>query len=108
MSIGVGAAASGGVYGPPIKLPGQAQSANPAQTTQQAVKTQSAVAAAQQALASANSIVDQDKRNHSPGCVACDRKLVDNAQVQLAQVKASASNQTAQTLEPGSIIDFIA
>ena len=107
MSIGIGAAASGGAYALPVKPSGQAQSAKTPEAAQQTAKTDAKVAVAQQALANANSVVDQDKRNHSPGCVACDQKLVDKAQGQLTQAKASASDQTAETpLAPGSTVDF--
>ncbi len=66
-------------------------SAKPAANTTQIV-------AAQQALAAANSQVDLDKRNHSPGCVACDQKLVDKASIALAQAKAAVSST-------GSLLD---
>ena len=75
MSIGIGAAASFGTYALPVKAPGPTHSVDPAQAAHQAVKTQAKVAAAQETLANANSIVDQDKRNHSPGCVACERAV---------------------------------
>lgn len=109
MSVSIGAAASGGTYALPFRLVGQAQSARTPEAAQQTAKTDAKIAVAQQALANANSIVDQDKRNHSPGCVACDQKLVDKAQGQVTQAKASASDQTAQTsLAPGSKVDFTA
>ncbi|WP_457104332.1 hypothetical protein [Methylobacterium sp. P5_C11] len=109
MSISIGAAASGGAYALPVKPFGQAQSADPALSAQQTAKTQAKVAAAQQELANANGIVDQDKRNHSPGCVACDQKLVDKAQAQLAQAKASGNGETSQAqLPPGSLVDLTA
>lgn len=56
---------------------------------------QGAVADAKQALAAAESRVDEDKRNHSPGCVACDGKLVDAAQRQLAQANAAVQADQA-------------
>lgn len=109
MSISIGAAASRAVYALPGTSPGQAQSANTIQAAQQAARSQAAVTAAQQELAKANSVVDQDKRNHSPGCVACDQKLVDKAQVQLTQAKGSTSEKTTQMPLPlGSTIDFTA
>jgi hypothetical protein len=51
---------------------------------------QAAIADAKQALAKANAAVDADRANHSPSCVACDQKLVDQAQAQLAQISAAA------------------
>ena len=109
MSISIGASASSGASAPPVKLPRPSQSADRTQAAQQTVRTQSAIATAQQALANANGLVDQDKRNHSPGCVACDQKLVDKAQAQLTHAKASASDQAVGTLmPPGSTVDFSA
>ncbi len=109
MSISIGTAAGTGALAVPARSPGPARAADPALAAQQTARTQSAVAAAQQALASANGIVDQDRRNHSPGCVACDQKLVDKAQMQLAQAKASATDQTAQApIPPGSLVDLTA
>ncbi|MCJ2137185.1 hypothetical protein MKK69_24605 [Methylobacterium sp. J-026] len=88
---------------------GQSQSAKSVQAAQQATRTQAGVATAQQALADANSVVDQDKRNHSPSCVACDQKLVDKAQAQLAHAKASASDDNVQTPPaPGTTVDITA
>lgn len=46
---------------------------------------------ARQALARANGIVDQDRRNHSPDCVAVDQKLVDKAQLQMAEAQSAAN-----------------
>lgn len=107
MAIGIGATASGSVYTPLIKRAGLAHSDDPVQAAQRSTRTQAAVAEAQQALANANGIVDQDKRNQSPGCVACDQKLVDKAQVRLTQAKASESDQASQTQSPpGSAVDF--
>ncbi|MET3483139.1 hypothetical protein [Methylobacterium sp. 1973] len=107
MSISIGAAASGGAYTLPTKPFGRPQTADPALSAQQAAKTQAKVAVAQQELANANGIVDQDRRNHSPSCVACDQKLVDKAQAQLAQAKASDNGQTSQApLPPGSLVDL--
>jgi hypothetical protein len=109
MLASIGAAAPGGTYALPFRQVGQAQSADPALSAQQATKTQAKIAAAQLALASANSIVDQDKRNHSPSCVACDQKLVDKAQAQLAQAKAPSNDQTSrELLAPGSLVDLTA
>ena len=51
-----------------------------------------AVIQAQQLLAKASSMVDADKAAHSPGCVACDQKLVNQAQNALSQAVAAASN----------------
>lgn len=48
-----------------------------------------AMLAARQALAKANAMVAEDRRNRSPGCVACDQKLVDKAQTQLAQATSA-------------------
>lgn len=109
MSVGIGAAASASSYTPAIRPFGSKASADSALSAQQATKTQAKIAAAQQALASANSVVDQDRRNHSPGCVACDQKLVDKAQAQLAQAKASGNDQPSQaSLAPGSLVDLTA
>lgn len=109
MSNSIVAASSSASSALPVKAPGQAPPARPVPATQQAAKTQALVAEAKQSLSEANSIVDQDKRNHSPGCVACDQKRVDKAQVQLAKAMASAVDQTAQapTL-PGNTVDFTA
>ncbi len=49
-----------------------------------------AMQAARQGLANATAAVDQDHRNHSPSCAACDQKLVDKADVQMAQALAAA------------------
>jgi len=56
-----------------------------------AVPDTAAIQAARHALAAANAAVDQDKRNHSPDCVACDQKLVDKADQQLALATSQAS-----------------
>lgn len=72
---------------PPEPATAAKTTANPAQ-----------IVAAQRALAAANSQVDLDKRNHSPGCVACDQKLVDKASIALAQAKAAVSST-------GSLLD---
>jgi hypothetical protein len=49
-----------------------------------------ALSDARQALAKADAAVDQDKRNHSPDCVAFDQKAVDKASADLAQAKSEA------------------
>jgi hypothetical protein len=78
------------------------------QTTEQK-GSEARIVAAQQALDKANSIVDLDKRNHSPSCVSVDRKRVDMAQGQLAQAKGSPPGAaTSLPASPGSIIDFTA
>jgi hypothetical protein len=56
---------------------------------------QALIADARLALANAYSIVDADKRNHSPACVACDEKLIDRARVQLAQAEAAPASPGA-------------
>ncbi|TXM64657.1 hypothetical protein [Methylobacterium sp. WL120] len=109
MSSSINAVGVGGTYTLPFKPVGLTKSANSAETAHPAAKTQAAVAAAQQALAKANSTVDQDKRTHSPDCAACDQKLVDKAQGELTQAKASASDLASQTsLSLGSKVDFTA
>ncbi len=82
---------------------------DPVLAKQQATKAQAKVETAKQALASANSIVDEDRRNHSPGCVACDQKLVDRAQVQLDHARIDEPTAAVQTPRPpGSTLDFVA
>ncbi len=51
-----------------------------------------AIADARQALAKANAQVDADRAAHSPSCVACDQKLVDLAQQQVAAANAQAQS----------------
>ena len=50
-----------------------------------------AMLAARQSLAKASAMVAQDRLNHSPSCVACDQKLVDKAQDQLARATTTAT-----------------
>ena len=53
-----------------------------------------ATATAKQALDQAQGRVDADKRAHSPGCVAVDRKGVDKATADLAQAQTTADAAT--------------
>lgn len=107
MSLSIGATTSNGIYALPFRPAGQSRSAASTESTNQAAKVQAKVTAAQLALANANSVVDGDKRNHSPGCVACDQKLVDKAQAQLSQARASADEQPMQApTSLGSTIDI--
>ncbi len=53
-----------------------------------------AALAARKALAVATAVVGEDKRNHSPSCVASDQKIVDRAAVTLATADAAASKDT--------------
>lgn len=88
MSFSINMTPSGRID-PSVRSPSTGtRTSEPSQTTDQR-KSEARIITAQQALDKANSIVDQDKRNHSPSCVAVDRKLVDMAQRQLAQAKAS-------------------
>jgi hypothetical protein len=108
MSLGLSAASTSGAYRVPVKPPAQTHVADPVQAVQQAAAARARIVTAQQALASANGVVDEDKRNHSPGCVACDQKLVDKAQAQLAQAKTSERTQVSQPSNPvGSTLDII-
>ena len=66
-----------------------------------------AVLLARQALAKAkaNATVDADRRAHSPGCVACDQKLVDKAAAQLSAAQsAQATPAPSSGAGPLSII----
>ena len=82
---------------PPIPFPW------PAPAGGNAIKVDTAVvAAARKALSNAQAAVDTDKRHHSPDCVACDQKLVDKAQLQLAQAKSSPPPSATGT---GSLLD---
>lgn len=109
MSISIGASGANGTYTQPFKSAGQVLSAHTPQVAPQTARSQALIAAAQQALTKANGVVDQDRRNHSPSCVACDQKLVDKAQIQLSEARATASNESPQTLpSPGSIVDLTA
>lgn len=61
--------------------------------------SEQAVIEAQRALAAATARVEADKRAHSPDCVACDQKLVDKAQQQVAALKASRAPTVGDTLD---------
>jgi hypothetical protein len=56
-----------------------------------AVPDTAALQAARHTLANANAAVDQDRRNHSPSCVAFDQKQVDKADLQVAQAESKTS-----------------
>ena len=57
-----------------------------------ATRDTAAIVQARQALAKASATVDADRAAHSPGCVACDQKLVDRAQLQLSGARAVAQS----------------